>query len=70
MIAEASNPFLVTRTTLRIIGQKNTALYANNELIFAGVFIFMRVLVCPFLMIGVYESPSGIYALKLSGCIV
>jgi hypothetical protein len=68
--AEASNPFLVVRTTLRIIGQKNTALYAKNEYLFAAVFILIRVILCPYILIAIYESPSTTYTGKLSCSLV
>ena len=38
-MAELSNPFLICRTVLRILGKKETTLYKVNEILFAAVFI-------------------------------
>lgn len=70
LCAEASNPYLVIRTTLRITGKKQTSLYANNDLVFAAVFLLMRLIICPLLLLMCFESPHCIYAAKLGVCIV
>ena len=63
-VAELSNPFLILRTMLKIMNKKDTVLYAASEVLFAGVFILMRLIVTPWLLIAIYEAENCIYSTK------
>jgi hypothetical protein len=65
LVAEVSNPFLICRTVLRIIGKKDTTLYKVNEVLFAAVFIIMRAIVTPMFLIYMYEAHNVLYSIKL-----
>jgi len=65
MIAEISNPFIVMRTMLKITGRKNTKAYEIFQLLFAGTFLPLRMIVTPIWMIFVYEAENCIIVTKL-----
>jgi hypothetical protein len=65
LLAELSNPFLICRTVLRILGKKETTLYKVNELLFAAVFIIMRVIFTPMFLIYMFEGHNVLYSIKL-----
>ena len=64
-MAELSNPFLICRTVLRILGKKETTLYKVNEILFAAVFIIMRVIFTPMFLIYMFEGHNVLYSIKL-----
>lgn len=63
--AELSNPFLICRTVLRILGKKDTMLYKVNDIIFATVFILIRVFLTPVVLVYILEGHNVLYSLKL-----
>lgn len=65
LLAEVSNPFLIFRTLLKILGKKDTKFYRVNDIVFAVVFITARVLVTPLLMVYIYEGENILYSVKL-----
>jgi len=64
LMAEISNPFLIIRTMLKIKGMKDTKLYEINDIIFATVFLFVRMLLTPLAMIYMYEGRKVLTAAK------
>ena len=64
-MAELSNPFLICRTVLRILGKKDTTLYKVNDIIFAIVFIVMRVILTPIFVVYMFEGHNVLYSIKL-----
>lgn len=64
LMAESSNPFIIIRTMLKILDQKDSKFYRINELIFAGVFILVRMFITPLAMIYIYEGDRVIYGSK------
>lgn len=64
LMAETSNPFIIIRTMLKIRGQKDTKLYRINEIIFAVVFLFVRMLLTPLVLIYLFEADHVIYGSK------
>ena len=64
LTAEISNPFLILRTLLKIGGMKDSKLYEINDLIFATVFLFARMLLTPLVMIYMYEGRNVLTAAK------
>ena len=65
LIAEISNPFLILRTLLKIVGMKDSKLYEINDIIFATVFLFVRMLLTPLAMIYMYEGKNVLTAAKI-----
>lgn len=65
LVAELSNPFIIVRTMLKIMNKKDSPLYAACEVLFAAVFILMRLVVTPFLLIAIYEGDNVIYSTKM-----
>jgi hypothetical protein len=63
-MAEVSNPFLIIRTIMKIRGNKDSKFYAVNDLIFANVFLFVRMLLTPIAMIYMYEGRNVLTAAK------
>ena len=66
LVAEMSNPFLIIRTILKIMNKKDSIIYVASEVLFAGVFILMRLIVTPWLLIALYEAENVVYSTKLS----
>jgi hypothetical protein len=64
LMAEISNPFLILRTLLKIVGMKDSKLYEINDIIFATVFLFVRMLLTPLAMIYMYEGKNVLTAAK------
>ena len=64
LMAESSNPFIIIRTMLKIRGQRDSKFYRINELVFAGIFIFVRMFLTPLAMIYIYEGDKVIYGSK------
>lgn len=64
-VAELSNPFIILRTMLKITNKKDTVLYAISETGFAVVFILMRLIVTPWLLVAIYEADNVIYSTKI-----
>ena len=69
-MAELSNPFLICRTVLRILGKKDTMLYKVNDIIFAIVFILMRVILTPMFLVYMFEGHNVLYSIKLGICVI
>jgi uncharacterized membrane protein len=69
-MAELSNPFLIIRTALKIRKEKNSTFYAVNDIIFAVVFLIVRVILTPIMMISFYEAENCIYSTKLLTALV
>ena len=63
-MAEISNPFLVIRTIFKIKGIRDTTLYQINEVVFAAVFIPVRMFLTPLVLIYMLEGDKVIYATK------
>ena len=63
-MAEISNPFLIIRTILKIRGMKDSKFYEVNDIIFATVFLFVRMLLTPLAMIYMYEGRNVLTAAK------
>ena len=64
-MAEISNPFLIFRTVLKITGMKDTTIYAVNDIIFASVFLFVRMLLTPLALVYMYEGSKVLFAAKI-----
>ena len=64
-MAEASNPFLIIRTVLKIRKMKNSTFYFINDVTFAVIFIIVRAFATPIVMIMFYEAENCIYSTKL-----
>ena len=64
-MAELSNPFLICRTVLRILGKKETTLYKVNEILFAAVFIILWIIFTPMFLIYMFEGHNVLYSIKL-----
>ena len=69
-VAEISNPFLILRTVLKICGMKDTSLYAINDIVFATVFLFARMLVTPLLLIYMLEGNNILVADKVGTSLI
>lgn len=65
LLAEVSNPFLILRTMLKILGKKKTTLYQVNEVIFASIFLFARVILTPIFLVYMFEAYNVLYSIKL-----
>jgi hypothetical protein len=65
LLAEVSNPFLILRTILKILGKKSTTLSKVNNVVFAVIFIFARVILTPLFLIYMYEGHNVLYSIKL-----
>lgn len=63
-MAESSNPFLIMRSILRIAGYKGTQIYKINELVFAAIYLPVRMLLTPLALIYMYEADQVIYGTK------
>jgi hypothetical protein len=70
LLAELSNPFLVVRTLLKIKNMKGSTLYLINDVTFAIVFISIRLIISPFLLLYLLEGDNVSYALKMGLMIV
>lgn len=70
LMAELSNPFLLLRTGLKIIGKKHTKLYEINEIVFASVFLILRVILTPLVLIPLYEGDNILAVDKLGTSII
>lgn len=57
------------RTVLKITGKRDSQLYFLNEIVFAAIFIIVRVLIAPWFLIYIFESAGTAYPLKLGVCI-
>jgi hypothetical protein len=55
-MAELSNPFLVIRTALKISGNKDTKMYLYNEIVFAFVFLLIRMFLTPVIALFLLEG--------------
>lgn len=69
-MAEVSNPFLIFRTVLKIIGKKDSKIYEVNDIIFATVFLFARMILTPMVLIYMYEGLNVLFAAKIGISIV
>ncbi|CDW77088.1 transmembrane protein [Stylonychia lemnae] len=65
LITEISNPFLIIRTVLKICGMKETMIYAVNDMIFATIFLFFRMIVTPCALIYMFEGHNILAADKV-----
>lgn len=65
LVAELSNPFIIVRTVYKIMNKKDTMIYYVSEVMFALVFIVMRLFVTPLMLIAVYEADMCVYSTKL-----
>lgn len=65
LMAEVSNPFLIFRTVLKIVGMKETKIYDVNDIIFATVFLIVRMFMTPFALIYLFEGVNILFADKL-----
>lgn len=65
LMAEVSNPFLIFRTVLKIMGMKDTSVYAVNDIIFASVFLLVRMLLTPLALVYMYEGSKVLFAAKI-----
>ena len=65
LLAEVSNPFLILRTILKILGKKDSTIYKVNDMVFAVIFLIARVLLTPFFLIYMFEGHNVIYSIKL-----
>ena len=65
LLAEVSNPFLILRTVLKLLKKKDTKLYRVNDVIFAAVFLFARVMLTPLFVIYMFEGDQVLYSIKL-----
>ena len=65
MLAEVSNPFLIFRTILKILGKKDSTIYKVNDYVFAIIFLVARVFLTPFFLIYMFEGHNVIYSIKL-----
>jgi len=63
-MAESSNPSLIMRSILKINGKKNTSIYKINELIFAAIYLPVRMILTPIALIYMYEADQVIYGTK------
>jgi hypothetical protein len=63
-MAEISNPFVIVRTLMKIKGLRGHSIYFINELIFAIIFIFVRVFLTPCIMIYMYEGDKILFTTK------
>ena len=70
LLAEVSNPFLIMRNCLKLLKKTDTTLYKVNEVIFASVFLFARVLLTPFFVVYMFEGHNVLYSIKLGASIV
>ena len=70
LLGEASNPFLILRTCLKILKKKDSTLYKVNDVIFAIFFLFARVLLTPFFVVYMFEAPNVLYSIKLGVSII
>ncbi len=55
---------------LRILGKKESTLYKVNELLFASMFIIMRVIFTPMFLIYMFEGHNVLYSIKLGICFI
>ena len=70
LLAEVSNPFLIMRTCLKILKKTETTLYKVNDVIFASVYLFARVLLTPFFVVYMFEAHNVLYSIKLGASFV
>ena len=63
-MAESSNPFIIIRTMLKIKDMRDTRFYRINEIIFAGIFITVRMFLTPLVLVYIYEADKVIYGTK------
>ena len=69
-MAELSNPFLILRTALKISGRRDTKIYNINEIVFAVVFIFIRMFCTPVVAIMLYEGDRVLAEAKIGTCLI
>ena len=65
LLGEVSNPFLILRSCLKILKKTDTTLYKVNDVIFASVFLFARVLLTPIFVVYMFEAHNVLYSIKL-----
>ena len=70
LLAEVSNPCIIIRTILKIKGMRDSSFYKYNELVFAFLFLTLRMFVTPFLLVYMFEGDRIIYANKLGICFI
>ncbi len=63
-MAEVSNPFIIIRTILKIRNMKDSTFYAVNDMMFASVFLFVRMWLTPLAMIYMFEGRNVLAAAK------
>lgn len=64
-MAEISNPFLIFRTVLKIVGMRESTIYAVNDIVFATVFILVRMFMTPLVLVYMYEGTKVLFAAKI-----
>ncbi len=69
-MAELSNPFLILRTALKISGRKDSKIYTINEIVFAVVFIFIRMFCTPVVGIMLFEGDRVLAEAKIGICLI
>ena len=70
LLAEVSNPFLIYRTIMKIKNLKDNRFYFVNDIMFALVFIFARVILTPLFVVYMYEAENVLYSIKLGIAVI
>lgn len=69
-MAEVSNPFLIFRTMLKIKGMRNSSWFMITDVVFAGIFIFVRMILSPLCLFYLMEGDKVLYASKFGLTVV
>jgi len=64
-LAEVSNPFLIIRTICKLSNNTKNRWYPINDILFAVVFLIVRVVLAPFTLVYLFEGDNILFTSKV-----